>query len=83
MNAAAEVTSALIGRSTMRPPPPETVDLGSSKHERFAVFLQYLPMHRGRLVRATMRYLESIAGVDRGWLALADSTGFSLPSVGY
>jgi helicase len=35
------------------------------------------------LVRATTRYLESIAGADRGWLALADGTGFSLPSVGY
>jgi helicase len=35
------------------------------------------------LVRATTRYLESIAGTDRGWLALADGTGFSLPSVGY
>jgi helicase len=35
------------------------------------------------LVRTTTRYLESIAGVDRGWLALADGTGFSLPSVGY
>ena len=35
------------------------------------------------LVRATTRYLESIAGVDRGWLALADGTGFSLTSVGY
>jgi replicative superfamily II helicase len=35
------------------------------------------------LVRATARYLESIAGVDRGWLALADGTGFSLPSVGF
>lgn len=35
------------------------------------------------LVRATTRYLESIAGVDRGWLALADGTGFSLPSVGF
>lgn len=27
------------------------------------------------LVRATTRYLESIAGTDRGWLALADRTG--------
>ena len=35
------------------------------------------------LVRVTTRYLESIAGTDRGWLALADGTGFSLPSVGY
>jgi hypothetical protein len=35
------------------------------------------------LVRATTRYFESIAGTDRGWLALADGTGFSLPSVGY
>jgi hypothetical protein len=35
------------------------------------------------LVRATTRYLESIAGVNRGWLALADGTGFSLPSVNY
>jgi len=35
------------------------------------------------LVRATTRYLQSIAGVDRGWLALADGTGFSLPSVGH
>jgi len=35
------------------------------------------------LVRAATRYLESIAGTDRGWLALADGTGFSLPSVGY
>lgn len=35
------------------------------------------------LVRATSRYFESIAGVDRGWLALADGTGFSLPSVGF
>lgn len=35
------------------------------------------------LVRATTRYLESIAGIDRGWLALADGTGFSLPSVGF
>ena len=35
------------------------------------------------LVRATTRYLESIAGVEVGWLALADGTGFSLPSVGH
>ena len=35
------------------------------------------------LVRATTRYMESIAGTDRGWLALADGTGFSLPSVGF